>query len=123
MRLDENERLAIIEACQAVAGKHLFLLFLFGSRVDDTQRGGDIDLLLLVEEDLLSTMRWQKHVFLSEIKQRLGEQKIDFIITSPQLLKSDEFLKKIRSTAVILFDGSLISSSRPKQDGGGQAIS
>jgi len=52
-------------------------IFLFGSRVDDSKKGGDIDLylVLLDHHDL-----FQKKIrFLSRIKRELGEQKIDIV--------------------------------------------
>jgi len=52
-------------------------LYLFGSRVDDSQKGGDIDLYLVVnnKENLFA----KKIKFLSRIKRELGEQKIDVV--------------------------------------------
>ena len=49
---------------------------LFGSRVDDAKRGGDIDLLILSEklsESDKGTIRIRLH-------EKLGEQKIDIVI-------------------------------------------
>ncbi len=55
-------------------------IFLFGSRVDDTKKGGDIDLYLVLDnhEDLFN----KKIKFLSKIKKELGEQKIDVIFNT-----------------------------------------
>lgn len=52
-------------------------IYLFGSRVDDSQKGGDIDLYLKVVDhtDLFN----KKIKFLSRIKRELGDQKIDII--------------------------------------------
>ncbi len=52
-------------------------IFLFGSRVDDEKKGGDIDLYLVVSDhqDLFE----KKLKFLSRIKRELGEQKIDVV--------------------------------------------
>lgn len=51
--------------------------YLFGSRVDDTKRGGDIDLYLKLED---KTNLFKKKIkFLSSIKRELGEQKIDIV--------------------------------------------
>jgi len=54
-------------------------IYLFGSRVDDTKRGGDIDLYIQtnVKEDILE----KKIRFLSILKEKLGDQKIDVIIS------------------------------------------
>jgi len=52
-------------------------IYLFGSRVDDNKKGGDIDLYLVIDDH---TNLFQKKIkFLSRIKKVLGEQKIDII--------------------------------------------
>lgn len=53
-----------------------FELRLFGSRVDDSKKGGDIDLLLLTKEKIESA---KKRKILREIKNLIGEQKIDLV--------------------------------------------
>ena len=51
-------------------------VFLFGSRVDDFGKGGDIDLLLLTEEKLpLLFMNKIRRLIINDI----GEQKIDLV--------------------------------------------
>jgi len=52
-------------------------IYLFGSRVDDKQKGGDIDLYLVLKEN--DNLFNKKIKFLSGIKRELGEQKIDVI--------------------------------------------
>ena len=49
MRLDDEEKGALREAVSGIKGE----AYLFGSRVDDSRRGGDIDHLILSEDDLL----------------------------------------------------------------------
>jgi predicted nucleotidyltransferase len=51
-------------------------IYLFGSRIDDDSRGGDIDLLILSE---VITERHRRHIRIA-IFERLGEQKLDLII-------------------------------------------
>lgn len=53
-------------------------VYLFGSRVDDTKKGGDIDLYIIPEnkEYLLE----KKIKFLNALNSALGEQKIDVVI-------------------------------------------
>jgi len=57
-------------------------IYLFGSRVDDTKKGGDIDLYLILKEK--TNLFRKKLKFLAKIKKELGEQKIDIIFNTDQ---------------------------------------
>lgn len=77
MRLTPHQAELIKAASQQVYGENT-QVFLFGSRADDSQRGGDIDLYIVpaqAETDL--KQRLQLHALL---QQQLGEQSIDLII-------------------------------------------
>ncbi|MEA1914589.1 MAG: nucleotidyltransferase domain-containing protein [Campylobacterota bacterium] len=52
-------------------------VYLFGSRVDDTKKGGDIDLYMVLKEH--SNIFEKKIKFLSHVKKILGDQKIDIV--------------------------------------------
>lgn len=52
-------------------------IYLFGSRVDDTKKGGDIDLYLVLEN--FDNLFEKKLKFLSRVKRELGDQKIDIV--------------------------------------------
>lgn len=52
-------------------------VYLFGSRVDDTKRGGDIDLYFVLSD--FDNLLEKKIKFLSRVKRELGEQKIDIV--------------------------------------------
>ncbi len=52
-------------------------IYLFGSRVDDKQKGGDIDLYFVLTNHL--NLFEKKIKFLSRTKRELGDQKIDII--------------------------------------------
>ncbi|RKZ56374.1 MAG: nucleotidyltransferase domain-containing protein [Candidatus Parabeggiatoa sp. nov. 3] len=55
-------------------------VWLFGSRVDDNKRGGDIDLLIETNTPLIDN-RWRIEARIDFALQRaLGEQKIDIIL-------------------------------------------
>ena len=54
--------------------------YLFGSRVDDQQRGGDIDLYITDIECPPGSHTDAKLRFLVKIKQRLGDQRIDVVL-------------------------------------------
>jgi len=84
MRLSSDEKSAIIQAVERLdpgAG-----IYLFGSRVDDTKKGGDIDILIfsdrLTFEDKLEIKAY--------LFERIEEQKIDLIISQDE---SDPFIR------------------------------
>ncbi len=52
-------------------------IYLFGSRVDNSAKGGDIDLYLIVDKE--SQTFENKLKFLAKIKRKLGEQRIDVV--------------------------------------------
>ncbi|SMN01008.1 DNA polymerase, beta-like region [uncultured Candidatus Thioglobus sp.] len=55
---------------------------LFGSRVDDTKKGGDIDLYLRLNYPLDTKRRLYKaSQFRIKLEDKIGEQKIDIIIS------------------------------------------
>ncbi len=54
-------------------------IYLFGSRVDDTQRGGDIDLYLRPNVKF-DNEREKKIQFLIKLDELIGEQKIDVVM-------------------------------------------
>ncbi len=77
MRLTQDEVTLIKKAFYETfqSGK----IYLFGSRVDDNKRGGDID-LYLVPEIKFEDERKRKISFLIKLDEYLGEQKIDVIM-------------------------------------------
>jgi len=71
MRLQDSERQAIIRTADPDSA-----VYLFGSRVDDSAKGGDIDLLVLSKKINLMA----KLDILARLHQQLGDQKIDLVI-------------------------------------------
>ena len=55
-------------------------VYLFGSRVDDQKKGGDID--LYIETDMKNDVFKQKLKMLGMLHRVLGEQKIDIVINN-----------------------------------------
>ena len=76
MRLANKEQIAITDAIHQVDADAI--IYLFGSRVDDTAKGGDIDLLVLSRKINLMT----KLEILAQLHQKLGERKIDIAVYS-----------------------------------------
>lgn len=52
-------------------------IYLFGSRVDDSRKGGDIDLYLQIKET--THLVSKKLDFLVKLKREIGQQKIDVV--------------------------------------------
>ena len=76
MRLQSKDIQTIIQIAKDIYGESV-KVYLFGSRVDDAKRGGDIDLLIRTSEEkkgVLARIR-----MLSRLKQAIGDQKIDII--------------------------------------------
>ena len=76
MRLNNLEQSSIKKAFKDVFNDGE--IYLFGSRVDDNKRGGDIDLYIVPQTE--ENLREKKSLFLSKLYEYIGEQKIDIII-------------------------------------------
>lgn len=97
MRLNTDQVETIREAADAAFGRGT-LVSLFGSRVDDQKRGGDIDLLITPaahDETLRRKIR-----FLVLLERALGERRIDVLIARPD--DSREIVRIARETGVRL---------------------
>ncbi len=78
MRITPEQRIAIVQSVKEVMGDGARVK-LFGSRADDSKRGGDIDLYVQVDgtdQDL----RKKTSTILYRIFQKLGELPIDIIV-------------------------------------------
>lgn len=78
MRLTEEYRTVIKETLLKHFGAGS-KFYLFGSRVDDTKRGGDIDLYIETDLDGKKSADAKSKAYIDMIK-KLGEQKIDFVV-------------------------------------------
>ncbi|MFH1727493.1 MAG: nucleotidyltransferase domain-containing protein [Pseudomonadota bacterium] len=98
-----------IDACVNIIGKFLAgnkaKFYLFGSRVDDNKKGGDIDFLLLVaNNETLLKMKKEKYKIIAEIKKNTEDQKIDLKIAKEDNSDEDVFLLEIMKSAQLLFE-------------------
>ena len=86
MRLTKAQLETIID----IFSKHFLSedkLWLFGSRVNDTLKGGDIDFYVETNYDNWSIAVEKQISFLIDLKKSIGDQKIDLIIN---LLKNNQ---------------------------------
>ncbi|GHT10001.1 hypothetical protein FACS1894170_01450 [Planctomycetales bacterium] len=68
-------------------------LWIFGSRTDDTKKGGDIDIAILSPKiDLMKKIQIRR-----DILDRIGEQKIDIVISRDG---SEPFFRLAQQTGV-----------------------
>lgn len=75
MRLTPLEIEKIVFATTPFLNGHTAELRLYGSRVHDHLKGGDIDLLLIVDhERLADPIKLKKHRLISKIKEQLGDR-------------------------------------------------
>ncbi|MBN2105271.1 nucleotidyltransferase domain-containing protein [bacterium] len=81
MRLDSFEKHALQNALRRVEGD----VYLFGSRLDDEKRGGDIDLLVFSEQDAYELSKQVAVTFFMHC-----EEKIDVIVFNPNQLTKEQ---------------------------------
>lgn len=93
MRIKDFEQTAILSTVKSLDQNAR--VYLFGSRVDDTKKGGDIDLLIMSTK-LKSD---DKRVIKMKLYELIGEQKIDIVLAADD---SDPFVKLAFETGVEL---------------------
>ena len=80
MRLTEYQANLIKELSRKFFGENV-KVFLFGSRVDDTKKGGDIDIYIEttnLHEDIFG----KKIGMLVELEKKMGQRKIDIVVNN-----------------------------------------
>lgn len=75
MRLSAHEINSIKETVKSLDENAV--VYLFGSRVDDTKKGGDIDLLIISDKMGFA----EKSKILWTLYEKIGEQKIDILLS------------------------------------------
>lgn len=100
MRLSQYE----IELINLTARKYFGIetkVFLFGSRVDDSLKGGDID--LFIHNDMSSQLNLESKIyFLAEIKTKIGDQKIDVVFDNETTRSRTNFYRSIQNKNIEL---------------------
>jgi predicted nucleotidyltransferase len=83
MRLTPKQTTVIHQAVAELAGTDA-RVSLFGSRVDDQARGGDIDLFVEIPH-LVEEPAWLTARISGRISHQLGGQKVDVVLSAPNL--------------------------------------
>ena len=100
MRLNKIEIESIKEVAQTIFG-HKSKVILYGSRTDDSKRGGDIDLYIQCSLGIGEAEKYQLKIkFLVQLKKIIGDQKIDVLIGSGK--QSNNFLSTVEKEGIQL---------------------
>jgi len=93
MRLYPDEKVALKKAIFDIQGK----VYLFGSRLEDNKKGGDIDILILSEGNQLHLSQRVSLKFFQEC-----EEKMDAIVMNPDNLseENEAFLRVIKKKRI-----------------------
>lgn len=94
MRLTQKEVILLKEKLASLSKEAR--LYLFGSRVDDSKRGGDIDLLVVSKKLTKKDLRYLRLAFFKVF----GEQKLDILLDDGTF--TDPFHKMILQKAIKL---------------------
>jgi predicted nucleotidyltransferase len=109
MRLSDHEIASILKTARQIYGNDV-QVYLYGSRVDDTKKGGDIDLLITSSESDANLLNLENKLnFLAELQDKIGDQKIDVVyVNIPEGTRESEkeqkrqFLCQIRRESMQL---------------------
>ena len=82
MRITQQEKQTMIELKNKIFGEEASI-WLYGSRTDDTLRGGDIDLMIIPAENDTIDIFSKKIKYLVKLKDSIGDQKIDLLLKKP----------------------------------------
>ena len=85
MRLTDHQAQAIRQLALQVAGDRARVR-LFGSRLDDTARGGDIDLMLELPEPV-SNPALLVAQFSAKVTRLMHGRKVDVLLAAPNLMR------------------------------------
>lgn len=81
MRLSDTQTRHIVQATRDIAGPGATVR-LFGSRLDDHRRGGDIDLLVQCHTPLAKPVVMAAQLT-ARLQRTLGDRKIDVLVLAP----------------------------------------
>ena len=80
-------------------------VLLFGSRVNLSQRGGDIDLLVICEQAPETPTTKLTRMLIMSIEDNIGEQKIDLVWDTPTV--DSEFIRLAKKQGVLIWQSGI----------------
>jgi len=112
MRLKSSEIEIIKATTKSFLSGLSYTLYLFGSRTDNTKKGGDIDLLLKFnsKSDFESAYE-RKNLLKFELCHALGDQRVDVVLTTDERTQTDLFLQSIQDDLIQLDHNSVSVNS------------
>ena len=82
MRITNQDRKSIVTMTHQYFDENAEV-YLFGSRVDDCKKGGDIDLYITLEHKNTAEQMFEKKIkFLVALERLIGDQKVDVVIAT-----------------------------------------
>lgn len=85
MRLSTKEITIIKQVVASLLGSEGVQVILFGSRVDDDAKGGDIDLLIETTAEQVSRVSTANRIA-ANLQVQLGDQRIDVLLIDPNTI-------------------------------------
>ena len=102
MRISPDDIAAIIDIFSQTLQGGQARLYLYGSRVDDALKGGDIDLALHISEpSLRADIQERKYRILALLKQSIGDQKIDLSIIGDEQLSEPFYVDSLKQSCLL----------------------
>lgn len=98
MRLTPKDKKILIETAGQLFPTHT-AVYLFGSKADDTKKGGDIDILVL--SNVLPNRKQIRRLKIL-LKEKLGDQRID-VVAAP-FDSTDTFVHLIKNEGIKLWE-------------------
>ena len=105
MRLTENEIQSLIDDVNPFVKQNMLIeLRLYGSRLEDPLKGGDIDLLIVcASEESKNRLGIQKAAILAKIYLALDEENVDLLIINRNDFGNDIFATNAFQSSQLIF--------------------
>lgn len=100
MRISKSQINSFIAAVEEL-GVHEFEIFLFGSRANDSAKGGDIDLMIIAKKNEIEVLKIKKPILLAKMKLKSEDERIDITLLDKHGYENDSFFNSIPKDQLI----------------------